>query len=338
MILLHAILALLSRGPRHGYRLRTDLASEFGPDWSIDRGQLYRLLSRLERDGWAAAYEEVSDSGPRRKVYRITRAGRAELRRWTRSPDPRHERGRDPFLVKQLVDVEGTPLRLRGSDDLLLSSLCRELAGDTQRAPFSSAAIGSLGGLMALRNNQADIAGTHLLDVDSGTYNVSFVRHLFPEERIVIVHLARREQGLFVPKDNPGRLRSVRDLTRKGVRYINRQRDAGTRLFVLHALRKARVAPQDIAGYTSEVATHDEVAEAVARGDADVGPGIRAVADKWDLGFVPLGEESFDLAMPEALYESERIHAFLELLHAPQRPVPIGYDTTRMGRVVARSG
>ena len=191
-----------------------------------------------------------------------------------------------------------------------------------------------------MRERRADVAGLHLYDVDSGGWNVPFVRHLLPEEPIVVVHLARREQGLFVAPGNPLRVRGVRDLARKGVRYCNRQRDAGTRLFVFHALRRAGVDPAGIDGYGRAVNTHDAVAAAVAGGRADCGPGVRAVADAWGLDFVPLGEESFDLAIPAATFASPRLRPFLEAIHDPgfrrAGAALAGYDTARASRVVAR--
>jgi molybdate-binding protein/DNA-binding PadR family transcriptional regulator len=340
MVLLHAILALLARGPRHGYRLRAELEEELGAEWALDAGQLYKLLARIEREGWAQARREASGQGPRRKVFRITARGRAQLRRWARSTEGGRERGRDAFAVKQLAAADAAPLRLLGSDDLLLSVL-RERAASRCRGPgISAAAIGSLGGLLALRDRRADLAGVHLLDVDSGVYNVPFVRQLLPEEPVLLLHLARREQGLFVAPGNPRRVRGVRDLARRDLRYVNRQRDAGTRLFVYHALRKAKVEPRDIRGYQREVTTHDQVAQAVASGSADVGPGIRAVAEKHGLDFLPLGEESFELAIPEAAFESKRLRPFLELIHDADSvrcgAALSGYDTTRMNRIVAR--
>jgi molybdate-binding protein/DNA-binding PadR family transcriptional regulator len=339
MLLLNAILALLALSPRHGYQLRLDLEAEFGPEFVLDTGQLYRLLARLEKEGWATASAEPGERGPRRKVYRITPAGRAALRRWARSPAARRERGRDPFVVQQIAAADA-PLRVVGSDDLLLSLLQRQFAAAPRGPQVSARTIGSLGGLLALRARRADVAGIHLFDVDSGTWNVPFVRHLLPEEPIVLVHLARREQGLFVAPGNPLRVRGVADLARKGVRYCNRQRDAGTRLFVLQALRRAGVDPAGIDGYGHEVSTHDAVAAAVARGRADVGPGIRAVAGKWGLGFVPLGEESFDLAIPAATFDAPRLRPFLEAIHEPAflraAAALAGYDTARTSRVVAR--
>ncbi len=340
MVLLHAILALLARGRRHGYRLRAELEQELGPDWALDAGQLYKLLAKLEGRGWARSRRESGGLGPSRKVYRITAAGRRELRDWVRSADDKRERGRDPFAVKQLAAAEDAPLRLLGSDDLLLSML-RQRAAERRGGPtISAAAIGSLGGLLALRDRRADLAGVHLLDVDSGAYNIPFIRSLMPEEPVLLLHLARREQGLFVAPGNPKRVRGVRDLARRGVRYINRQRDAGTRLFLFHALRGAGVSPDDICGYRHEVSTHDAVATAVANGSADVGPGIRAVAEQRGLDFVPLGEESFELAIPEGAFDSKRLRPFLELIHDPDSlrcgAALAGYDTTRMNQVVAR--
>lgn len=339
MLLLNAILALLALSPRHGYRLRLDLEAEFGAEFALDTGQLYRLLARLEKEGWAASRAESGERGPHRKVYRITPAGRAALRRWARSPEARRERGRDPFVVQQIAGADA-PLRVVGSDDLLLSLLQQRFAATPRGPQLSARAVGSLGGLLALRARRADVAGIHLFDADSGSWNVPFVRHLLPEEPVVLVHLAQREQGLIVAPGNPLRVHGVADLARKGVRYCNRQRDAGTRLFVFHALRRAGIDPAAIDGYRREVCTHDAVAAAVAAGRADVGPGIRAVAEARGLGFVPLGEERFELAIPAAAFDAPRLRPFLEAIHDPAflraGAALAGYDTARTSRVVAR--
>jgi len=342
MLLSFAILALLARKPRHGYQVRTDLVAEFGADWALDPGQLYKLLARLEEQQWAAAHREAGHGGPPRKVYSITSQGRSALRRWTASPDGCSDRGRDGLIVKQWVDADAVPLQIVGSDDLLLALLRERADSRGEGPPIHAASVGSLGGLLALREGRADIAGLHLLDVESGTYNVSFIRHLLPEQPVVLIRLARREQGFFVRPGNPCRVRSVRDLSGKNVRYINRQRDAGTRLFVFEKLRRARIAPAAITGYANEVSTHDEIAAAIAAGKADVGPGIRAVADKWGLDFIPLGEECFDLAICETKLKSQRIRSFLSVVHDPSSlrlgASIAGYDTAQMGKLEQRVG
>jgi putative molybdopterin biosynthesis protein len=226
-----------------------------------------------------------------------------------------------------------------GSDDLVLDLLARFLTEAHPEIQFFARRVGSLAGLMALAEGRAHITGVHLLDVESGKYNVPFVKHLVPEERVLLLHLAEREQGLMVARGNPKRIRSLKDLTRRHVRLVNRQRGAGTRLFLFHRLRRAGIDPQAIAGFASEVPTHNAVAAAVAAGTADVGPGIRAAAEAWGLDFISLGHERYDLAVPHAVFESQRLRVFLEVMHAGafrQAAAHLtGYDVSRLGTIVA---
>jgi putative molybdopterin biosynthesis protein len=234
---------------------------------------------------------------------------------------------------------EGNALVAIGSDDPVLDLLARFLIEAHPEIQFSASRVGSLAGLMALGEGRAHIAGLHLLDVESGEYNVPFVKHLMPEERVLLVHLAEREQGLMVARGNPRRIRSLKDLTRRHVQLVNRQRGAGTRLFLFHRLRQARIDPQAIAGFARELPTHNAVAAAVAAGRADVGPGIRAAAEAWGLDFISLGHERYDLAIPRATFESPRLRAFLEVMHAgPFRQAAAalsGYDVSRLGTIAA---
>jgi putative molybdopterin biosynthesis protein len=182
------------------------------------------------------------------------------------------------------------------------------------------------------------MAGIHLLDIESGDYNVPFVTRLVPEEPVVLLNLARREQGLLVAPGNPRRIRRLRDLARPRCRMVNRQRGAGTRLRLFHALRREGVEPNAVRGYDAELPTHAAVAAAVAGGHADAGPGIRAAAAAWQLDFLPLGEERFDLAIPRRLLETPLVRTFLDLLQQPDMrraasTLP-GYDISRMGEIV----
>ena len=219
-----------------------------------------------------------------------------------------------------------------GSDDPLLARLA-------QLAHTSTQSVGSIGGLLALAQHQANVAGIHLLDSETGEYNVPFVKHLVPEEDIVLVNLAFRENGLLIAHGNPKNIRGVRALARRDVRYINRQRGAGTRLLVYSKLRQIGINPHTIPDWDRVANTHDAVAGAIAAGTVDVGPGLRAVAAEWNLDFVPLGEERYDLAIPRADFESPQLGVLIDALHGvtfrQQAAAFQGYDLTRSGQVVA---
>ena len=234
---------------------------------------------------------------------------------------------------------EDSDLIAIGSDDPVVDLLRQFVADAHPEIRFSTVSVGSLDGLIALRDRRAHLAGIHLLDVDSGAYNVPFIKHLLPDEPVRLVHLAQREQGLMVPAGNPRGIRRLRDISRRGIRLINRQPGAGTRLLLYQRLRAARIDPHSIDGYDRVAPTHNAVAAAIAAGSADVGPGLRAVADAWGLAFIPLGQEPYELAVPRQVCESRRLRALLEVLHHDafrQAAAALsGYDFSRMSEIVA---
>lgn len=346
MALAHTLLSLLARGERHGYELRRDIEREFGPEWRVDFGQLYRELARMELAGWIKAHSSATDArGPARKVRRITPSGRRELARWAElSTTP--ARRRDETLVRRRFVQTGDGSVARGllaigNDDFVLQRAARTLAAQHSLIRFEVVPAASMVGLNALREREADLAGVHLLDLETGEYNTPYVKHLLPEDAMVLVTLATREQGLLLAPGNPLNIRGLRDLARRRVRLINRRQGAGTRVLLHHLLRKARVSPSDIQDYDREAPTHDALAATIASGAADAGPGIRAAAEKWNLTFVPLAEERYDLVMTRAIFESPQMQPLLALLHdkAFRRSVASipGYDVSRMGTVVART-
>lgn len=237
-------------------------------------------------------------------------------------------------LLRDQQAIERTLVAI-GSHDLALDLLGSHLRRLAPGMRLSSANVGSLGGLLALQRHDAHLAGTHLLDEESGEYNRPFVRRLLPNEEIVLVHLAYREQGFLVPPGNPLGLSSLRDLTRPGVRLANRQRGSGTRVLLDYQLRQLGIDPQQIAGYEREEFTHMAVAAAVLSGAASVGLGILAAARALGLDFVPLFSERYDLAIPRRHWESELLAPLRQTLADPAYRAAVaglgGYDTRRMG-------
>ena len=235
---------------------------------------------------------------------------------------------RDPRdIVRALVAI--------GSHDLALDLLAQFLAERHEGLRLVSANVGSLGGLVALRRGEAHLAGTHLLDPETGDYNTSYVRRYLPGQAVALVMLAGREQGWLVPRGNPQGLSTWADAARPDVRLVNRQRGAGTRVLLDYQLGQLGIAPAAVRGYEREEYTHLAVAAAVASGAASAGLGIRAAARALRLDFVPLAHEPYELAIPQAVYESERLQPLLALLaddafRAAVAAMP-GYDTTAMG-------
>ncbi|MHB8494920.1 MAG: substrate-binding domain-containing protein [Casimicrobiaceae bacterium] len=227
--------------------------------------------------------------------------------------------------------VSPRALRIAGSDDPLLEWLAREAGCDAQF-------VGSYGGLWALQRCEADAASLHLLDADTNEYNAPFLRQLLPESDWVLVNLAWRENGMIVARGNPRRVAAAEDLLRDDLRFVNRQREAGTRVLLTRALRAAAIDPSSIAGWNNAVATHDAVAQAIVLGHADVGPGLRAVAASWDLDFVPLAQERYDIALSRDVLESAHCRRLLGVLRGRslrrEAGRYAGYDLRDCGRIV----
>jgi molybdate-binding protein/predicted transcriptional regulator len=202
-----------------------------------------------------------------------------------------------------------------GSHDLALEVLATQLLRAKLRSlKLFIIPIGSLDGLVALREGIAQIAGCHLLDIETGEYNLPFVRHLFPDKQMRIITLAHREQGLLVAAGNPLGIRSVTDLVRQDVRIINRNRGSGTRLWLDRQIQKLDISPETLVGYDNEVRTHTAVAEAVLASKADVGLGLLAAAQKSELEFIPLFRERFDLVFPQELADTTNFTTLFDFL------------------------
>ena len=222
-----------------------------------------------------------------------------------------------------------------GSHDVALDLAAQYLA--PRRRRLASAHVGSLGGLVALRRGEAHLAGAHLLDPETGTYNEAYVRRYLPGRRMALVTLTARQQGLIVPRGNPKAIRSLEDLARPDVRFVNRQRGAGTRILLDYHLERLGLTPRQVQGYTQEEYTHLAVAAAVASGRADVGLGIAAAAQALGLDFIPLFTEMYELVVPAEHYASEVLAPLWEVLaddafRAAVAGLP-GYDPAPMGRV-----
>lgn len=191
-------------------------------------------------------------------------------------------------------------LLVSGSHDLLLDVLSSRLAAHDPLLTLSAGRVGSAGGLLSLRDGLCHMAGTHLLDEETGDYNVSWARRLLGGRPARLMTLAWRRQGLMVPLGNPRGIESLADLARPGVAFINRQRGSGTRVLLDYLLRTGGIDPASMEGYGREEGSHLGVASAVASGAADAGLGILAAAKALGLDFIPVTEERYDLAfLPE---------------------------------------
>ncbi|HWM04581.1 MAG TPA: substrate-binding domain-containing protein, partial [Actinophytocola sp.] len=200
-----------------------------------------------------------------------------------------------------------------GSHDLVLDLAASALRAEDPLITLASSNVGSLGGLVALRDGLCHIAGSHLLDPATGEYTLPYVDKLLGKE-IVVIRLVHRDQGLIVAPGNPLDLSKIDDLTRPGLRYVNRQRGAGTRALLDHELAQRGIAPTDVPGYTREEHTHLAVAAAISADRADAGLGILAAARPFDLDFVPVAQEPYDLVLRADSLTDDRLAPLWTLL------------------------
>jgi putative molybdopterin biosynthesis protein len=239
-------------------------------------------------------------------------------------------------LYRAPDEIERTLLAL-GSHDLTLDLLAQALAEREVR--LASTNLGSLGGLMALGRAEAHLAGSHLLDPESGEFNLPYIEKYLPGLPVLVVALTYRQQGLILPPGNPKHIHGLEDLARGRVRFVNRQRGSGTRILLDYHLTQLGIDPQKIQGYEREEFTHLAVAAAVASGRADCGLGIHAAAAALDLDFVPLFQERYDLVIPREHLENPMVQALLEVLDQEdfrgQVGAMAGYDASVMGKRIA---
>lgn len=226
-----------------------------------------------------------------------------------------------------------------GSHDLALDLIGNYLKDVAPLIAFSSAHVGSLGGLRALQRLEAHLAGCHLLDPDTGEYNISYIEHYLPNTRAKLVNLVGRVQGLMVPRGNPNNIHSLQDLTRTDVRFANRQRGSGTRVLLDYKLHQMRIPTSSIKGYSREEYTHLSVAAAVSGGSVDTGLGILSAATALNLDFIPVASERYDLVIPTDHYESELLQPLLTLISDKTFHESVnalgGYDVSGMGHIIA---
>jgi molybdate-binding protein/DNA-binding transcriptional regulator YhcF (GntR family) len=252
------------------------------------------------------------------------------------------ERWREERIVSAggAVEAEALPqatnvIRIVGSHDLALNILLDLLRQRVEGLRTEVTHAGSLGGLIALQEERADLAGTHLLDEETGEYNYPYVKRILPGRELAIVNLSYRIQGLMFARGNPRRITGLADLRRPDISFVNRQRGSGTRVLLDLQLKRQGIAPSEIRGYDVEFNTHLAVASHITRGNADVGLGIEAAAASCGLDFMPMFRERYDLVMPLAVYRSERLAPMLEIINSEEFKKVVdgvgGYDTSQTG-------
>ena len=242
-------------------------------------------------------------------------------------------------ILRSPEEIENTIL-CTGSHDLSISILEDQLKLQVPEFKIAATNVGSLGGLLSLHRGESHMAGTHLLDPETGTYNIPDIQRVIPALPVVLVQLVHRQQGLLVQRRNPKGIGNLKDLTRDGLTFVNRQPGSGTRVLLDFQLKRLGIDPRAISGYEREEFTHMAVAVAVATGLADVGLGVRSAANALELDFVPVGEEEYDLLFLRSFLESEKGMQVMKVIGSGsfQKAVTAlgGYDTRSTGTVLYR--
>ncbi len=225
-----------------------------------------------------------------------------------------------------------------GSHDPLLDELANMLHSDDRSIYMSSSHVGSMGGVMAIRRGEAHAAGCHLLDSETGEYNLSFMRKYFPKGNVKLLRCVGRQQGLMLQRGNPLELKEFADIARAGVRYVNRQKGSGTRILTDYLCGKTGLDTAAIYGYSREELTHTSVAAQIACGSADAGMGIYSAAKLYDLDFLPVCTEEYDLIVPDYTWETPMVQALIRALKSEafkERLLSMGgYTVDRPGEAI----
>ncbi len=301
-----AILRRLMTGPASLTMLGQALGEH--PAW------IRHHLKQLEAAGLVELVETRIQSGVVEKFYRARASG---------------------FLIQELIlpDTPGRPtIVFSGSHDLAVELLASQIADHIDMLILP---IGSLDGLVALRQNLCSLSGAHLLDIN-GEYNLPFVRHIFPDREMKVITLAHREQGLMMAPGNPKGIRSLADLARENITFANRNQGSGTRLWLDQHLHMEGIPPDKIPGYENVLSTHTACARLVQANQADVAVGLRAAARQLGLDFIPLFHERYDLILPKE--QSDLLTPLLDTIQTLgfRRGVDAltGYETTHTGELI----
>lgn len=240
-------------------------------------------------------------------------------------------------LLKDIREIYNTLVSI-GSHDLAMDIIGNHIHRRNSHFSLSSAHVGSMGGIMAIKRNEAHIAPVHLLDETTGEYNTAYIRKYLAGTDMALVKGLKRVQGMIIPKGNPKSIKSFKDLLRNDIQYVNRQRGAGTRILADYLMSKLGINPESIKGYDREMTTHMAVAAAVASGTADVGLGVYSAAKALELDFLPIGQEDYDFVIPVKYLNENMVQLFIEVLTSKELKKELdalgGYSTEGVGELI----
>ncbi len=240
-------------------------------------------------------------------------------------------------LLKSIDDIRKT-IVVTGSHDPLIDEISDMLRRTGSGHFIASSHVGSMAGLMAIKRNEAHIAGIHLLDEVSGDYNIPYIKKYLNSSEIVLVKGVRRTQGLIVAKNNPLNITKISDLTGDNVRFVNRQKGSGTRILLDYLLNREKISPDDIYGYTREEYTHLSVAVQITQGSGDAGLGVYSAAKIYGLDFVPVCEEDYDFILLKKNLDSSPAKKLIAILQSGEFKERLsamgGYNTGDSGKII----
>lgn len=258
----------------------------------------------------------------------------SEIRKKGRVTEKFYRANSDAFLLQEMIlpKTKKPAVIFSGSHDLALEGIAEHLE---KHVTLLSMPVGSLDGLVNLRQGLCQISGSHLLD-ESGEYNTPFVRHLFPDRHVELVTLAYRTQGLMFVNGNPKGIRQIADIAKPNVRFVNRNAGSGTRLWLDSELRKLKIPTEKVNGYEKVVQTHTEAAVLISTNKADAALGLQAAAHQYGLDFIPLFEERYDLVLPRK--NEKALMPLLDYLQTSTFRIELnaltGYNTSHSGEQI----
>ena len=247
-------------------------------------------------------------------------------------------------FAKELIDrwiLENTEMEknifIAGSDDILLRRIIDIYNSKNESTAFY-APVGSMNGLKILKSGSAMMSCVHILDIDKKEYNLSYIDRYLNRDDFVVIHLFLREQGIYLPKNNPNGIHLIEDIANKGVTFLNSSQGTGTRLLIDFLLHEKNIDPLAIKGYNTEVESHLQAGLKVLKGEVESAFGIRHVAHLLDLDFIPQYKERFDLVIAKEYFHSSQVKTFLTFFEQPALLHHVkdftGYDTTKIGNII----
>jgi len=244
------------------------------------------------------------------------------------------------ILMRPQEEIENTLVSI-GSHDVLMDIIANIIHKNKEIANLSSAHVGSLGGIMAIKKGECHLAPIHLLDEETGIYNLSYLKRYLADQEVVLIKGVKRTQGMIIPKGNPKNIHGIADLTRADISFVNRQRGSGTRVLLDYLLKEQQIDVNQVLGYTREMNTHMMVASAVKSGSCDVGMGVLSAANMMDLDFIPIGDEAYDFVILKENLGDPRVQIFINVLKSPEFEEALkqlgGYGLEQPGEIVEPS-